>query len=84
MKGLEQRPIISSGLKGRRSQYNLEMPPPEVRVSFKQDVTKGSSASVILLYPHACMTYEMQAPGTVTPYRGNLCTTAATEDQSVR
>ena len=28
------------------------------------------------------MTYEMQAPETVTPYRGNLCTTADMEDLS--
>lgn len=38
MKGLLQPRTISSGLKGNRSPYSLDSPPPAVHISYKQEM----------------------------------------------
>lgn len=38
MTDLQQHQTISYGLKGNRSQYHLEKPPPAAHVSYKQEM----------------------------------------------
>ena len=63
---------------------SMGMTREEILLSAEEAVEKRRMNWRIISARLDFMTYEMQAPGTVTPYRGNLCTTAATEDQSVR
>jgi len=63
---------------------SMGMTREEILLSAEEAVEKRRKNWRIISARLDFMTYEMQAPGTVTPYRGNLCTTAATEDQSVR
>ena len=51
MKVLEQRPTTSSGLKGRRSRYGLDMPPPAAHISSKPEMVGSQYGWVKIISP---------------------------------
>ena len=51
MKVLEQRPTTSSGLKGRRSRYGLDMPPPAAHISYKPEMVGSQYGWVKIISP---------------------------------
>ncbi len=51
MKDLQQHPTTLSGLKGNRSQYNLDSPPPAAHISYKPEMAGKRYGWVIIISP---------------------------------
>lgn len=51
MTDLQQHPTTSSGLRGKRSQYNLESPPPAAHVSYKPEMVGTRYGWVEIISP---------------------------------
>ena len=78
MKALPQPQTTSSGLRGNRSRYTLDSPPPAAHISYKPEMTRSPAALGDFEARLKFMIYEMPDDITVLPYRDTSYTTVDT------
>ena len=70
MTDLQQHQTTSSGLRGRRSPYNLESPPPAAHISYKPEMVGEQYGWVKIISPEKCWNKTMNHCRVLTKCQG--------------